>query len=383
MVRTLKVLAFVFAVACFWSSPASAQQCPFSLPYGHAGIGFLDACNDEGRLSGFAYGIGTTANSGSTNIMCGFDGQPTQGSPEGCIGGGGPGDGIATIAGNWGNVGVTGCPNPSGVPGAGRNVYVVRDSSGGGIIISVGYSVDFGAYVAEAAHKADTGLLSCKGGDNQASSRAVMVRSINKTGDATTTDVVIDASAIPPVVFSDCDPDSQGPFLNTCTEGTLPPVGAGRLLSRVGDCSGADLADLRLAAWTPFTGSASFPSSLCLFLGATAMIGGTETPAVVGAVSVQGNASLAPSPRALAVRARQSGGDVIVDFNTSTEVGLLGLEIVTGKGRLIASVPLRGIGGEGAVYSEPTKRGAYRSEHELYVVAITASGRVNSDPARF
>lgn len=381
MVRTLNVVTLVLAVACILATPASAQQCPFSQPFGHAGllgVG-ITGCNDSGPVSGFAYAVGTTATSGNANIVCEQDGEDALGA-TGCIGAGGPGDGTVLIDGNWGNVGVTGCPNGAGAEGVGRNVIVVRDNSGANLVLSVGYSVDFGGYLAEFAHR-DTGELSCRNATGGSASRSVDVRGVNKGGDTTTTTVTVDAVPVAPTILSDCDPDSTAVAFGipTCTEGSLS-VAPGRLLSRVGACDGRDLSDLRTSAWTPFTGSASFPSGSCLFLGATSMIQGTESTGVVGAVAISGN--LAARPELKNVRARQAGGDVVVSFETTSEIGLLSLGIYTKSGRLISDVSPKGQGA-GAVYSVPTKRGAYKSERELYVVAVTSEGRITSDVARY
>jgi hypothetical protein len=384
MARASKVLFLVAAVACFWATDASAQ-CPTSSPFGHYAFGgFITNCADAGPVSGFAYAMGTTVNSGAANIICEAEGEIALGG-TGCAGAGALGDGIITIEGDWANTPQgSGCPNPNNQPGVGRNVVVIRDSRGAGLLLSAGYEETTLGYPFDFAHR-DDGSLSCSmlvGDTRVGNSSSVEVSNVRKTTDGTMTTVMADVTAVAPRLFSDCDPDSLGIAFGgpTCFEGAPPTVGAGRVMWRAGDCTGAGL-DLRLAGWQAWTGSAIVPTNSCLFIGGTAMIGGSETPGVTSAVAILGD--LAPAPRALDVRARRAGGDVIVDFHTTTEVGLLGLEIVTKSGRKILDVAPRGAGGSGATYSVKTARGDYRNEREVIVVAITAEGRFSSDPARF
>src|SRR5206468_4646443 len=125
--------------------------------------------------------------------------------------------------GNWGNVGVSGCPNPNGVFGVGRNVYVVRDSRGAGIIISVGYDQAAGAYVAEYAGAPDLTPLPCVAQPSSVR-RSLAWRLNNLT--TTATNATADVTVITPAlgdptsptpqpgkelqVFTDCHPNSAG-----------------------------------------------------------------------------------------------------------------------------------------------------------------------------
>jgi hypothetical protein len=125
---------------------------------------------------------------------------------------------------------------------------------------------------------------------------------------------------------------------------------------------------------------------MCLFLGSSLMSGGVEGSGIVCATAIAGN--LAASPRALAVRAKQDKGDVVIEFRTDTEVGLSGFEIETKGGRKVGGFisPL-GVGGAGASYSGTTavrvKRGDFRSERELFVISVTDNARLKSDLASF
>jgi hypothetical protein len=391
MVRILKVVALVIAVVAISGTPAMAQSCGvLSQIVAHALGGVWDNCGN-GRVQGFAFAPGTPATSGTTDIVCEADGEEAQGGP--CAGVGTLEDGVIAINGNWSGPGVTGCPNPNGAAGVGRNIVVVRDNNGGGRVVSVGYQVDFAGYVMEAADKADGTPSSCT--TVTSNSTCVQIINTNRSGDSTTTIATVEARAIVPAMQTDCEADSQGPAFGTCTE-TGPLFNAGQVYSRVGRC---DRGDLNLATtaggWTLHTTSPtgdatvarSFASDMCLFIGSSIRRAsdGAESTGQTCAAAVAGN--LAASPRALAVRAKQDKGDVVIEFHTDTEIGLNGFEIETKSGRKVGGFDAIGVGGAGATYSGDTairvKRGDFRGEKEFYVVSVTDNARLKSDLASF
>jgi len=399
MVRILKAVALVMAVVVLSATPAMAQQCTNpSQVFQHGLGGVWVNCDDRGPVAGFAYAPGTSplATSGTSNIVCESDGEQAQGG--GCAGSGANGDGIIYIQGNWSNPGVTGCPNPTGTRGNGRNVVVVRDNSGGGIIVSVGYEEGFAGYIMEAADKADGTPTSCKTANLHSGAECVQIINANRTGDSINTNATVLVKAVRPTILSDCDADSQGPSFGTCTEGTGTNLfNAGQVYSRVGPCDASDLRlDTTGGAWqlhtTSPTGDATvtrtFPSASCLFIGSTLRRASdnAETAGMTCAAPVAGN--LAASPRALSVRAKQDKSDVVIEFHTDTEIGLNGFEIETKSGRKVGGFTSpQGIGGAGANYTGTTairvKRGDFRSEKEFYVISVTADARVKSDLASF
>lgn len=287
----LLALASIALAGLVMPREARAQQCPFSLPFGHAGIFVLNACADGTPVGGFTYALGRAVHSGASDIICEFDGSPTQGNSTGCAGGGAAGDGIVLINGNWGNSGVTGCPNPSGVPGVGRNVFVVLDNNEAGVILSVGYSVDFGGYIAEAAHPSDDSPVIC----GAQGSSAIRLNGSSRSGGL----ITLDVTALAPRVLNDCDPASYGSAFGTCTEGNLPPVGPGNLYTTSGAC-GANPA-IWVGGWT-FQGTPGPAGSAtisvpdpgegsCVRVGATLRLGAEEIPGIAGFIEVQGGAA--------------------------------------------------------------------------------------------
>ena len=138
--------------------------------------------------------------------------------------------------------------------------------------------------------------------------------------------------------------------------------------------------------WNPSTGQATFPSNMCLYLGATIISDGVESPDVVGSSFITGNAPppLAPSARALDVRAKQSGGNIVVTWRTDSELGLQAFSIETKSGRQIGgTIAGTGKGGGGSSYSVTLKRGDFKNEKSFYVVSMTTEGKLKSDLASF
>jgi hypothetical protein len=398
MLRKLGVFALAGATVLIWQSPAGAQVCSQSQALANF-LGYFENCFDgmpggpAVPLSGFAYAPGTTATTGTSNIVCEFEGEVAQGA-GGCFGAGIVGDTFVTIDANWANAGVTGCPNPTFQPGIGRNVIAIRDYNGGAIITSVGYDINLPGYIVDLAFPAETGVGSCLDTTTgRPFSQGVVIRGVSKSGDSSTTNVTVDALAMAPRVLTDCDSTSVGIVAETgtCTEG-LDGVrfDRGNLYYVAGDCSGANALDLRRASWTAATtasdGSAtittSFASDLCLYVGSSLVSGTTEGPGITSFATIAGN--LAASPRALDVRAKHSGKDVIIEFRTASEVGLIGFEIRTKSGRVVGDlISPTGVGGGGSSYSVARQRGLFKAERELYVVSRTTSGELKSDPATF
>jgi hypothetical protein len=307
-VRFLALLSFL-AGSFLLTTHATAQSCTIlSQPFAHALGGVFNDCDDRIPVAGFAYALGRSATSGTTNIVCEADGEETQGGT--CSfppGGGARGDGIIFINGNWSGPGVTGCPNPTGVRGVGRNVIIVRDNSGGGLVVTVGYEEGFGGYIVEFAQEYDpqgnVAPLDCRSADRSApASECAKILTLNKSGDQVTTTATIEAQALLPRVFSDCDPDSIGmtiPDSPSCTEGAGTVFfGRGTVHSRVGMCDGSDQ-DLRRSSWTAETTDAngvasftrSFPSDRCLFVGTGlfAITDGAEGAGIACAVAIDGS----------------------------------------------------------------------------------------------
>ncbi|PYT16502.1 MAG: hypothetical protein DMF51_04585, partial [Acidobacteria bacterium] len=276
-------------------------QCTNTQPFGHELGGHLENCRDEGAVIGYAYALGRLANSGTANIICEADGEPSQGFGT-CAGGAGVhGDAIVTIDGNWANpglgvAGIDGCPNPSGIPGIGRNVFLIIDDAFQNSLTSVGFSTDFAGYVAELAQLSDASgnLTALNCGDP--ASAVIRITAVDRsTGGQITARLRVTA----PRIYSDCDPGSAGVAsgLNTCTEGTFPAVSPGNLYIRTGPCN--VVPDIRTSAWSAAgapapdgTASVTFANpgeTSCALIGATFRIAGAESGAVGGIVTISGS----------------------------------------------------------------------------------------------
>src|SRR5439155_12741009 len=146
MTRKVIVLLAVAAACMIWSPAARAQdnRCPSSVPFGDFQLGNIISCLDNAPVSALATAIGSVATVGNAQIICSSTDQTNIQGGSCQTASGSAGDKMVTISGNWGNPGSLGCPNPSGAPGVGRNVYSVRCNDGSGLLITVGYDVGLG-----------------------------------------------------------------------------------------------------------------------------------------------------------------------------------------------------------------------------------------------
>ncbi|MFQ5877148.1 MAG: hypothetical protein ACE5JH_05585 [Acidobacteriota bacterium] len=427
-VKAITILSLV-AVAALWAAPASAQ-CTFPQLFGHVQRTWL-ACDDSGPVFADATAIrsdGTTVSTdGSKTIICrsSQDASIVQGAICGAESGV-VGDNQIQISGNWGSPGVTGCANPTGTPGEGRNFYTVNDASGDEIILSVGYDTGVAGYIADLAGPADKSPLAC----GPASGGITFGGSTTNADGSVTVNITVTGC---PRIFSDCDAGSLGQALGgtTCTQADADLLAAIKplnLYTAEGPCDSMDLS-LGTGMWTsagevPADGNAvvTVPppaAGNCAFIGRTC---GTKTvilpgfcaafpglscttdvdctifgpdlgPCVIqsqlseigvvsGAVRVAGD--LAAPPRVQDLLAGLARGHVQIDFRTTTELGLAAIAVVTPSGRVVANVEPRGIGGAGAEYSLSVGRGQFRNEKALMIQLTLASGeKINSNQVRF
>ena len=252
--RTAKALAIllIILVSSFLAAPAArAQQCGFSLPVGNlvdtAWFGL-----PEGELSSRVYVINASPaiDQGTAVFICTFDGQESATGP--CVpGSGNASDGIITVQGNWGALGVTGCP-AAGVNGDLPNAAFVTSIAGegttsyGGVytLASVGYTEIFGGYAFEAAQPVapdGSGFLNL-GSSGMPVPRTTSLQP-NGAGQAT-----VGLAWNAAVTHDDC---SLNP-LGSCTDfpgGTRPVLGGYAIYARTGLCSTPPTSG-RLANWT-------------------------------------------------------------------------------------------------------------------------------------
>jgi len=242
----LKTMVAVGAVVCaFAAAPAvMAQSCPDSAPFFHGLSGFLTGL-PEASAGGRVSEIGNpAANNGTSPFLCtaqvtpGIDFcQPEAGSDI---------DGLAAINGNWGNVGIAGCPveTQSAPDGDSPIVALVTSSDGEGttghqgkyVVLSTGWSGIILAYIFDVAHP-NYDVPSGTGGPLGASNIPTPhIGSFTDNGNGTA-NVSLDWSAA--VAFDDCALNAIG----TCPQ--FPAGGGSRagliegynLYSIVGPCS--------------------------------------------------------------------------------------------------------------------------------------------------
>jgi len=111
----------------------AGATCPNSEPTQNFFGSNFQQCPDASPVYGYLYARGqkTLVNSNGIDVVCesvgGFNGQGVQCQNEA----GSSGDADVTVSFDWGNSGpVLGCPNPSGLPGVGRNVVQLMANDG-------------------------------------------------------------------------------------------------------------------------------------------------------------------------------------------------------------------------------------------------------------
>ncbi|HYS05797.1 MAG TPA: hypothetical protein VEW47_11455 [Candidatus Dormibacteraeota bacterium] len=394
--------------------------CVNPTPLQHLLGGWFSNCTEPVRA--FAFGVSSnvapdttcpngaaSCNTGSVLIAC-----PDAGSSNGQLAGcqpdaGTPNDGNVTILFDWGGGGsFTGCPNPAQAANIGRNYVQVVDAKGKSLFVTVPYSFDLGAYALDLAQP-DTfpaGPISCT--TNEA---GLTFRSF--TGGTLCGNMPV------PRAHTDCDPGTWGVtggngFIPpTCQASTLFPLNRGKLYRKDTPadaskaCTGADPV-LSTGAWTNipidpvanpnFASNGDFcvptpppAAGQCAHFGATGMVNGVETPAMVGDLDL-GSAGdpNAPSPRAVQVSANAGGNSVSISFRTEGELGLVGFNVLAdaqgGKNRIkvnSALIDKKGVEGGGASYSVQIPKGNFKGAKVLYIESVLTSGTLLSDPASF
>ncbi len=300
----LKTMVAVAAVlVAFAAAPAvMAQSCPDSAPYGHQLGAYLTGL-PEASVTGSASKIGTPGiNNGSSLFVC--SAQTTAGidfcPPEA----GGNNDGFATLAGNWQNVGVTGCPVTLQDPdGASPIVVIVTSGSGEGtaghagryVVEAVGWSAQIQLYMFDLSQPGldvVNGIGAPLGAANIPSPH---VGSITNNGNGTAN---VSLSWDAAVSYDDCALNA----LNTCPE--FPSGGGSRaglisgynLYSIVGPCASQPTTSA-VGAWgspigsfSGLSGNATVPfdttGTNCTYLALGLVVGGAASGHVSSHASV-------------------------------------------------------------------------------------------------
>ena len=286
--RLAAVLA-ACTIAVFIGPPAHASCC-CSTPVTHAFDSYF-ACADGRPVSALVYQISDplVTDSGLVDIAC----ESFQAGPCGQPQSGVAGDGAVTIWTDWVNPMMPGCPFT--IDGYQRIVIVVRGDDGKGLVASISGRGQFGfPYTVEAAHRFEVASeaifpLPCT---DRAGQPRILAQTANPDGR-----VSLAVRFAPPLVYTDCDPDSVGLYVGACTDAFQANSALARIFTSVQPCNGP--ADLRRDSWSDTgivpaaDGTAVVTMTLptdgrCALIGYSAMIGGFESGAIIGFVKVPG-----------------------------------------------------------------------------------------------
>ncbi|HYV18712.1 MAG TPA: hypothetical protein VFC25_06765 [Verrucomicrobiae bacterium] len=394
------------AVICLALPHSAGATCPTSLPVQHGLDSFLIGCPDALPVEGFIYVLGqdATMNSNSTTAAAGADqkidfvcesaGTLTEQGLECLPQAGSAGDGQLTIQYDWGGISLSNaavCPNPSGVPGVARNIIQIVANDGSSLIATVGFSVDFGYYIVEAAGPEDLSPMVCSH-DNG-------LTLVSNTSGLMSQTVCFQQTA--PPVHSDCDPGTAGAsMLNTCQGGTGTPVTVtpGNLYTRTGPCNLPP--DVRRSSWTQMTSNPGPNGSKCivvdtpidnscLFFGASSFFGDganplAESPVLTGwmrqSCLASGASAGPPQPGCGAAvdevvirNAELLKGRLHVDFGTVNEATIIGFNVYAGETKLNSGL-IAAVGQGNNDYSFEVGRGALKNERSITVEAVKSDG---------
>ena len=275
-------------LAAILDSGQAAAICPGPQPAGNLYGGSLQQCPDAQPVFGYVYVQGQKAiNSGGTDVACegqdGFNGQfiPCQ------MESGAAGDAQVTIDFDWGGPPASGCPNPFGLSGVGRNVFLVMANDGSSALVSVNYDVGFLAYPMDLAQPfADDQLvpLPCR------AANGIALVSFTPSGSSTHACFRVGS----PELHTDCDPGSAAAInVGPCPDPGFVDVAPGNVYTLQALCGHPS--PLLATGWTAAATTPDGHGNLCLdspiplfgqctYVGATALIHGEETPAIVGEV---------------------------------------------------------------------------------------------------
>jgi len=390
MKKVIRIAALCGAAMAVMAMPTSAYAtCGASQPLQHILGMFFTGCPDYRPVQGYAYVLGqeatintttTTPAQPSIDIVC-EDGSllTDQGGlcqPEAGV----PGDGNVTVSFDWGGPEQTNgaaCPNAAGVPGVGRNVIQVVANDGSQVLITVGYSVDFGGYILEMAHPGDGfAPITCS------HQNGLTIVSITPGLQGSTVCVVQTA----PPIHSDCDAGTGGTaFGNTCQGGTAttPSVAPWSLYTLSGPCGLTP--NLLRSGWQPLpttpgpNGSKcgvinTAPFNVCSFIGGSSIIQGVETGALTGYLQMPCLlAGCAAVDKVQIKKAEVLQGRLRVDFSTENEATIVGFNVYAGGTKLNAGfIQANGTGSND--YSFEVGRGALKSERSITVEAVKSDG---------
>src|SRR5262245_14424189 len=345
MNRMTKLLTLGVAGIIVMSMPTKVHAfCSVPQVAAHLGGGKITNCPDSFPVAGFIGVVGAAAanNSigpnGAIDVVCEDASVPSQQGPPCQAESGTPGDGNVTIQFDWSNQPLpTGCPNPNGLPGVGRNFFQVVCNNGAGAIITVaydlssaGYPVDFGQPFDPAFGTFDLPATPANNG--------LKLASFNRSLGQDT--ACIDQTVSAPLVYSDCDPGSAATAFGVpCGDSTpTTPTAGANLYTQTGP-KGQKPTDLRPSAWTLAAttpaGTArcvNFPTptaGICTRVGSTVALGGSDTGAIAGWVEVCDPTAATDKVKINSASFNQ--GKLDVSFGTENESLIVGFNVYAGS----------------------------------------------------
>jgi hypothetical protein len=377
------VVAMVLGAAAL-VVPNAYAICGVSVPMFHGLDSYFACDNSRGPVAAFSYQVASP-----TTINTGVDPIAVDLAP-----------GQVQIQTNWADNGVNGCPTNIALPpgeGNTRLMISVQATDGTGVLLSISGKDAGVLYLVEAAHTfdPDSGLafpVQCSDRNGRPVIRGVTTNTV---------DIHVD----PPIVKSDCDPDSvfvAGLGL-LCPDGFTQAATVGRIFTSIQACGTKPNVDRN--AWTATTvqlnaagdGSVPYtqpsnagktcatdPTCLCFYVGTSISAGGTEGQSIAGFIQVAG--SLAAPPTAENVRAATDAGKVKLSWSTSNEVGLAGFRLVAVSknkgqfeiGSLIAAK------GSPSSYTAEARMGDLKGSRSIIIRSVLTDGTsVDAAPVNF
>jgi hypothetical protein len=384
----------VAAVVVLSMSTQVYALCPVSQPAQNFSVNITN-CPDALPVTGFVGVVGSTAtnNSAGLDVVCEDAGGANQNVP--CPGEVGPaGDGVVRFWFDWGNLpAANGCPNATGLPGVGRNIFGIVCNNGAGAMMTVAYDIGTASYVLDYAHPFDAvtnpvGDLAL--GTNQNGLK--LAAPLQRTGGSDT--ACIDQTTAPIHLYSDCDPGSLATAFGVVCPDTTPTVAPGANIYTTSGPRAQKPVDLRVTGGlTPWTQQATTPGAggskcvnyptpaagNCTWIGSTSVVGGSDTGAIAGWVEV-----CDPTAATDKVKINSAGfnqGKLSVSFSTENEALTVGFNVYAGSTKLNTGlIAAKGTGSNS--YSFEVGRGAVKSNKTVTVEAVKSDGSVlKTDPA--
>jgi hypothetical protein len=376
--------ALAAVVALTAGSPAKAA-CPTgvdSMPLVHGFGTAITNCKDASPVGFYAYQLGAegTVTSGGQDGVCEAENPATNGIGQTCNPGPGViGDGMVTVQYDWGNFnpGSVGCPTPvsQGVPTV---VSQVVCNDGAGAIIAVGFEGNFGAYTVDLAFPLDPAQdIPTNVAADQSNSPLITGHAAGPSPSVSSVSVHLN----PTHIWSDCDPTASG-FGFSCLSAGPPTGGIGHLYTLNAPCS--SYPDARLTAgWTLLstqpdangdaTVTVTCPPFECQFIGATGVVGGSETGLIAGSLRLC--VPLVSTDQIAIDSASFRQGSLLVSFSTTNETSIVGFNVYAGSTKLNSGL-LQAKGTGSNSYSFEAPRSAVKANRTVTVEAVKSDGSV-------